>query len=77
MQDDFGNNFGHGENRQGDNTEGSYSVALPDGRTQTVEYSVSGNSGYLANVQYGGQASYPQTQPQYPQQGPQGRPQYA
>ncbi|KAK8392732.1 hypothetical protein O3P69_014872 [Scylla paramamosain] len=78
VNDDFGNNFGHGENRQGDNTDGAFSVVLPDGRRQSVEYSVSGDSGFLANVQYDGQAQFPQARPQYSQQAVEPvRPQYA
>ncbi len=42
--------FGHEERRQGQRTEGVYYVALPDGRTQTVEYSVQGDTGYRAKV---------------------------
>ncbi len=42
--------FGHEERRQGGRTRGSYFVALPDGRTQTVEYTVEGDTGYRAKV---------------------------
>merc|ERR1712025_9667 len=40
---------------------GSYSVALPDGRTQTVTYSTDDVNGYVADVSYEGVPSYPQT----------------
>ena len=50
--DDTGNQFGHGEQRDGTLTQGEYRVLLPDGRTQTVRYSVDGNSGYVAEVTY-------------------------
>ncbi|KAL7631057.1 UNVERIFIED_CONTAM: hypothetical protein RMT77_018640 [Armadillidium vulgare] len=53
VQDDESyNNFGQNEERDGDNTEGSYYVLLPDGRTQRVTYSVNGDSGFLAQVEY-------------------------
>ncbi|XP_063591632.1 pro-resilin-like [Penaeus indicus] len=54
--------FGHQESRDGDFTQGSYYVRLPDGRLQTVNYNVQGDSGFLAEVSYEGQAQYP-TQP--------------
>ncbi|XP_042886243.1 pro-resilin-like [Penaeus japonicus] len=43
-----GNDFGHQESRDGDYTEGSYYVLLPDGRLQRVTYNVNGDSGYVA-----------------------------
>ncbi|KAK8392513.1 hypothetical protein O3P69_014708 [Scylla paramamosain] len=54
------NNYGHQEARNGDNTQGYYFVQLPDGRLQKVTYSVQGNSGFLAEVTYEGEAQYPQ-----------------
>ncbi|XP_071541397.1 uncharacterized protein [Panulirus ornatus] len=54
-----GNDFGHQEARDGDDTQGSYYVQLPDGRLQTVNYRVQGDSGYVAQVNYEGQARYP------------------
>merc|ERR1712172_486818 len=57
--DDYsGVNFGQSENRDGYATSGSYNVALPDGRIQTVTYRVDGDSGYIADVQYPGDAKY-------------------
>ena len=60
VADDYsGANFNHGENRDGYATSGSYSVALPDGRIQTVNYKVAdANSGYVADVTYSGEAKY-------------------
>ncbi|XP_064122439.1 cuticle protein 18.6-like [Macrobrachium nipponense] len=54
-----GANFGHQESRDGQETKGSYYVQLPDGRLQTVRYYVDGNSGYVAEVSYEGEARYP------------------
>merc|ERR1712032_1445654 len=39
---------------------GSYSVALPDGRIQHVNYRANGYDGYVADVTYDGQAQYPE-----------------
>ena len=51
-----GVNFGATEARDGYATTGSYNVLLPDGRTQTVTYSVGDDySGYVADVQYSGE----------------------
>ena len=49
-------NFGHSENRDGCSTSGSYSVLLPDGRIQTVTYTVDCYTGYNAQVAYSGEA---------------------
>ncbi|XP_064111955.1 pro-resilin-like isoform X1 [Macrobrachium nipponense] len=61
VKDDYsGNDFGHQESRDGYNTQGSYYVQLPDGRRQKVTYTVNGDSGYVAEVTYEGEAQYPQ-----------------
>ncbi|XP_042239696.1 cuticle protein 21-like [Homarus americanus] len=66
VKDDLsGNDFGHQESRDGENTQGSYYVLLPDGRLQRVAYTVNGDSGYVAEVSYEGEAQYPAPQPSY------------
>nr|XP_053651137.1 cuticle protein 19-like [Cherax quadricarinatus] len=57
--DQSGNDYGQQESRDGDNTHGSYHVLLPDGRVETVVYTVNGDSGYVAEVTYQGQAQHP------------------
>merc|ERR1739846_290002 len=59
-KDDYsGVNFGQTESRDGYATSGSYTVALPDGRIQTVTYRVDdAYGGYIADVQYSGEAHY-------------------
>ena len=54
------NDFGHQESSDGKVVSGSYNVLLPDGRTQTVTYTVSADSGYVAEVKYEGEAKYPE-----------------
>ncbi|CAG0917894.1 unnamed protein product [Notodromas monacha] len=59
VRDDYTyNNYNHQESRDGDNTQGSYSVLLPDGRVQTVKYYVNGDSGFVAEVTYSGEPKY-------------------
>ncbi|XP_064122574.1 pro-resilin-like [Macrobrachium nipponense] len=53
------NNFGHQEARDGENTQGSYYVHLPDGRLQKVSFVVDGDDGYVADVTYSGEAQFP------------------
>ncbi|XP_069972533.1 pro-resilin-like [Penaeus vannamei] len=57
--EDSDNDFGHQEARNGDDTQGSYYVQLPDGRLQTVRYVVDGDDGYVAEVSYEGEARFP------------------
>ncbi|XP_042866882.1 pro-resilin-like [Penaeus japonicus] len=60
VQDDASeNDFGHQEARDGPDTQGSYQVQLPDGRLQKVSYTVSVDSGYVADVMYEGEPQYP------------------
>ncbi|XP_050720228.1 uncharacterized protein LOC127000530 isoform X2 [Eriocheir sinensis] len=57
VKDDYsGNDFGHQENRDGYNTQGSYYVLLPDGRVERVTYTVNKDSGFVATVEFEGEA---------------------
>ncbi|KAK8392587.1 hypothetical protein O3P69_014771 [Scylla paramamosain] len=61
VKDEYsGNDFGAQEARDGYDTQGSYYVQLPDGRLQKVIYTVNGDSGFVAEVTYEGEAQYPQ-----------------
>merc|ERR1711936_676543 len=62
VADDYSKaNFQASESSDGaGNAEGSYSVALPDGRIQHVNYHANGYDGYVADVTYDGQAQYPE-----------------
>ncbi|XP_069954149.1 larval cuticle protein A3A [Cherax quadricarinatus] len=61
IKDDYvGTDYDHNEKSDGANVKGSYSVALPDGRRQTVSYVADPYGGYLAQVTYKGQAQHPQ-----------------
>ena len=51
QDDESGNNYGHQESREGDETKGSYHVLLPDGRTQIVDY-VANAEGYMPTIRY-------------------------
>ncbi|XP_071535282.1 pro-resilin-like [Panulirus ornatus] len=60
VSDDYaGTKFGHGEESDGNTVRGSYNVDLPDGRKQTVNYEADDYKGYVANVQYQGEAQHP------------------
>merc|ERR1712183_1158015 len=64
VKDDYsGNNYGQTETRNDKSTVGSYYVALPDGRTQKVSYTVDVYGGYVAEVTYEGEAKYPEYKP--------------
>ena len=60
VKDDYsGANYNAGETADGNgNVEGSYSVALPDGRTQNVNYHADDYGGYVADVTYDGVPQY-------------------
>ena len=53
-----GNHYGQEEARDDEHTQGGYYVNLPDGRLQKVQYVVDGDSGFLAEVTYEGEARY-------------------
>merc|ERR1712088_84058 len=58
VNDDYsGANFQQQETRDGYTTSGSYTVALPDGRVQTVTYH-DGGGGMVQEVTYTGEAVY-------------------
>ena len=60
--DEDANLFQQQETRDGEDTRGEYTVDLPDGRTQKVTYYVDGDSGFIAEVSYEGEARYPEEQ---------------
>ena len=62
VADDYSKaNFNAEETSDGaGNAQGSYSVALPDGRIQHVTYTANGYDGYVADVTYEGTAQYPE-----------------
>merc|ERR1712141_251635 len=71
VQDDYSKaSFAANENRNGDTTTGEYRVALPDGRTQIVTYSVDAYGGYVADVKYEGVAQSPEYHPAKPAYAP-------
>merc|ERR1712172_94216 len=65
VHDDYhGTNFNAGETADGTGrVEGSYSVLLPDGRTQHVKYHADHYTGYVAEVTYEGVAHFPEHHP--------------
>ena len=68
VADDYSKaNFNQQESNDGNsNVQGSYSVALPDGRIQTVKYTSNGYDGLVADVTYEGTAQYPEAKPYHP-----------
>ncbi|XP_015120139.1 uncharacterized protein LOC107043223 [Diachasma alloeum] len=51
VNDEYGNDYSHKESREGDNTQGVYTVLLPDGRKQIVHYKADRN-GYMPTITY-------------------------
>merc|ERR1712158_185351 len=72
VSDDYSKaNFNAEETSDGaGNAQGSYSVALPDGRIQHVAYTANGYDGYVADVTYDGTAQSPEYVPTAPAYAP-------
>ena len=67
VKDDYsGANFNAQESADGKVVTGSYQVALPDGRIQTVTYTADHYNGYVADVKYEGVPVYPEAKPYHP-----------
>ncbi|XP_066979022.1 cuticle protein 7-like [Macrobrachium rosenbergii] len=74
IKDDYvGADYGQAEKSNGELVQGTYYVALPDGRLQTVKYQADHVVGYVADVEYEGDAKHPPPyapsvvyRPQYP-----------
>ena len=58
-----GADFSAQETADGKVVSGSYQVALPDGRIQTVTYTADHYNGYVADVKYTGEAVFPKYEP--------------
>lgn len=52
------NDYANQERSDGEVVTGSYRVLLPDGRTQVVTYRVQGDSGFVAEFKYEGEACW-------------------
>merc|ERR1712038_2132104 len=64
VADDYsGAKFNAQETADGKAVSGSYQVALPDGRIQTVTYTADHYNGYVADVKYEGTPVYPEYEP--------------
>ena len=61
-----GAQFSAQETADGKAVAGSYQVALPDGRVQTVTYTADHYTGYVADVKYEGVPVYPEAKPYHP-----------
>ena len=67
VADDYsGAKFSAQEAADGKAVTGSYQVALPDGRIQTVTYTADHYNGYVADVKYEGTPVYPEAKPYHP-----------
>lgn len=64
VKDEYNGNIqSHNEDSDGKVTQGQYSVLLPDGRTQVVNFRADHSTGYVAEVSYDGVATYPSKSP--------------
>ena len=64
VADDYsGAKFNAQETADGKAVTGSYQVALPDGRIQTVTYTADHYNGFVADVKYEGTPVYPKYEP--------------
>merc|ERR1712038_1261011 len=71
VADDYsGAKFNAQETADGKNVIGSYQVALPDGRIQTVTYTADHYNGFVADVKYEGTPVYPEAKPYHPAPAP-------
>ena len=67
VADDYsGAKFNAQETADGKAVSGSYQVALPDGRIQTVTYTADHYNGFIADVKYEGTPVYPEAKPYHP-----------
>merc|ERR1711962_1578129 len=67
VSDDYtGTNFAANEASDAKVVTGSYTVHLPDGRVQTVNYNADHYNGYIADVKYEGVPVYPEAKPYVP-----------
>merc|ERR1712037_457776 len=67
VADDYsGAKFNAQETADGKAATGSYQVALPEGRIQTVTYPADHYNGYVADVKYEGTPVYPEAKPYHP-----------
>ncbi|XP_042882242.1 cuticle protein 19-like [Penaeus japonicus] len=60
-----GNEYSMQEHRDGEKTEGFYTVLLPDTRVQKVTYTINGDSGFVADVTYEGEAKEHENKHEY------------
>lgn len=66
MKDEYYNDFTHKETSDGNGyVAGTYTVQLPDGRTQIVEYKADDYTGFVADVKFEGEAKYDSYKPAY------------
>merc|ERR1712228_876224 len=71
VADDYsGAKFNAQETADGKAVSGSYQVALPDGRIQTVTYTADHYNGFVADVKYEGTPVYPEAKPYHPAPAP-------